>query len=165
MDDGPKYTSRRDPRAPADFYCFPVEQLGAPGILPRGLNAPCGASVVTARTPSPTERRIPMKLADTQFVLLSAASQREDGAVVLGLISRTGQPGKWSASCCVMAYSKKSRPPRRCRLGAVTMTRGRGRCALHNEVSFPRIISARSDDAIRTRWCGDDGPRSLDGTS
>src|SRR5262245_31094526 len=31
-------------------------------------------------------------------------------------------------------------------------------------VSFPKIISARSDDAIRTRlvW-GDDGPRSLDG--
>jgi len=22
MDDGPKYTSRRDPRAPADFFCF-----------------------------------------------------------------------------------------------------------------------------------------------
>jgi hypothetical protein len=22
MDEGPKYTSRRDPRAPADFFCF-----------------------------------------------------------------------------------------------------------------------------------------------
>ncbi|SRR5258708_15120251 len=29
MDAGPKYTSRRDPRAPADFYCFaPVEKIG-----------------------------------------------------------------------------------------------------------------------------------------
>jgi len=29
MDDGPKYTSRRDPRAPADFYCFtPMENAG-----------------------------------------------------------------------------------------------------------------------------------------
>jgi hypothetical protein len=29
MDDGPKYTSRRDPRAPADFFCFsPAGQLG-----------------------------------------------------------------------------------------------------------------------------------------
>ena len=29
MDDGPKYTSRRDPRAPADFFCFsPAEQIG-----------------------------------------------------------------------------------------------------------------------------------------
>lgn len=29
MDDGPKYTSRRDPRAPADFYCFsPLGQVG-----------------------------------------------------------------------------------------------------------------------------------------
>src|SRR5262249_12394397 len=29
MDAGPKYTSRRDPRAPADFYCFaPVKKVG-----------------------------------------------------------------------------------------------------------------------------------------
>jgi hypothetical protein len=29
MDDGYKYTSRRDPRAPADFYCFaPADQAG-----------------------------------------------------------------------------------------------------------------------------------------
>jgi hypothetical protein len=29
MDDGPKYTSRRDPRAPADFLCFaPAETIG-----------------------------------------------------------------------------------------------------------------------------------------
>ena len=29
MDDGPKYTSRRDPRAPADFFCFaPVGKIG-----------------------------------------------------------------------------------------------------------------------------------------
>ncbi len=29
MDDGSKYTSRHDPRAPADFFCFaPAEQIG-----------------------------------------------------------------------------------------------------------------------------------------
>jgi hypothetical protein len=29
MDDGPKYSSRRDPRAPADFFCFaPSEKFG-----------------------------------------------------------------------------------------------------------------------------------------
>jgi hypothetical protein len=29
MDDGPKYTSRRDPRAPADFFCFaPAAKIG-----------------------------------------------------------------------------------------------------------------------------------------
>jgi hypothetical protein len=29
MDGGPKYTSRRDPRAPADFFCFtPTDSLG-----------------------------------------------------------------------------------------------------------------------------------------
>ena len=35
--------------------------------------------MVTALTPSRTERRIPMKLTDTHLVLLSAAAQREDG--------------------------------------------------------------------------------------
>ncbi len=29
MDDGPKYTSRRDPRTPADFFCFaPADKVG-----------------------------------------------------------------------------------------------------------------------------------------
>ena len=29
MDHGPKYTSRRDPRAPADFFCFaPAQRIG-----------------------------------------------------------------------------------------------------------------------------------------
>jgi hypothetical protein len=29
MDDGPKYTSRHDPRAPADFFCFaPADSIG-----------------------------------------------------------------------------------------------------------------------------------------
>src|SRR5262249_1630188 len=32
-------------------------------------------------------------------------------------------------------------------------------------LSFPKIISARSDDAIRIRWCDHNGPRSLDGSS
>ena len=62
--------------------------------LPRRLNAHCGHSVVTARTPSPTERRIPIKLTDTQLVLLSAASQREDGAVVLAPSLKGGAAGK-----------------------------------------------------------------------
>src|SRR6202790_5829850 len=34
--------------------------------------------------PSPTERRIPMKLTDTQLMLLSAASQREEHGIELG---------------------------------------------------------------------------------
>ena len=29
MDEGSNYTSRRDPRAPADFFCFaPVDKIG-----------------------------------------------------------------------------------------------------------------------------------------
>jgi hypothetical protein len=47
-----------------------------------------------AHAPSPTERRIPMKLTDTQLVLLSAASQREDGAVVLAPNLKGGAAGK-----------------------------------------------------------------------
>ena len=50
--------------------------------------------MVTARTPSPTERRIPIKLTDTQLVLLSAASQREDGAVVLAPSLKGGEASK-----------------------------------------------------------------------
>ena len=33
------------------------------------------------KTPSGTNRRIPMKLTDTQLVILSAASQRKDGGI------------------------------------------------------------------------------------
>jgi hypothetical protein len=54
------------------------------GILPRRLHGHCGASVVTARDAVATEWSIPMKLTDTQLVLLSAASQRQDGAVEIG---------------------------------------------------------------------------------
>jgi hypothetical protein len=54
------------------------------GIPPRGLHGHCGASVVTARDAVVAEWRISMKLTDTQLVLLSAASQREDGAVDIG---------------------------------------------------------------------------------
>src|SRR5712671_3353220 len=54
------------------------------GILPRRLDGHCGASVVTARAAVATEWRIPMKLTDTQLVLLSAAAQREDSAVEIG---------------------------------------------------------------------------------
>jgi hypothetical protein len=40
--------------------------------------------VVAAQDAVTTERRIPMKLTDTQLVLLSAASQRQDGVIDLG---------------------------------------------------------------------------------
>jgi hypothetical protein len=73
-----------------------------------------------------------MKLSDTQLVLLSAASQREDGAVVLAPNLKGGAASKVVGK--LLRDGKKSRPPRRCRRGAVTMTRGRGRCA----VSIPR---------------------------
>jgi hypothetical protein len=92
-----------------------------------------------ARTPSPTERRIPMKLSDTQLVLLSAASQREDGAVVLAPNLKGGAASKVVGK--LLRDGKKSRPPRRCRRGAVTMTRGRGRCALANEALRPSELT------------------------
>jgi hypothetical protein len=53
------------------------------GSLPRRHSSLCGACVVTARDDAATRTEIPMKLADTQLVLLSAASQREDGAIEL----------------------------------------------------------------------------------
>ena len=60
-----------------------VERLDAPGIVPRRLSRPCGASVVTARDAVANRTEIPMKLTDTQLVLLSAASQREDYGIEL----------------------------------------------------------------------------------
>ena len=51
------------------------------GILPRRLSRHCGASVVTARDAVANRTEIPMKLTDTQLVLLSAASQRDDCAI------------------------------------------------------------------------------------
>src|ERR1700680_1601940 len=53
------------------------------GILPRRHHCQCGASAVTARKAVSTEEGFEMKLTDTQLVLLSAASQREDRAVEL----------------------------------------------------------------------------------
>src|SRR6266705_1274263 len=53
------------------------------GILPRRLSRHCGASVVTARDAVANRTEIPMKLTDTQLVLLSAASQREEGGIEL----------------------------------------------------------------------------------
>ncbi len=43
--------------------------------------SPCGASVVTVHDAVANRTEIPMKLTDTQLVLLSAASQREDCAI------------------------------------------------------------------------------------
>jgi hypothetical protein len=53
------------------------------GILPRRLSRQCGASVVTAHDAVANRTEVPMKLTDTQLVVLSAASQRQDGAIEL----------------------------------------------------------------------------------
>src|SRR5229473_1704357 len=54
------------------------------GILPRRLEGHGGAVVVAANDAAPTQRRIPMsKLTDTQLIILSAASQRDDPGVEL----------------------------------------------------------------------------------
>src|SRR6266404_4402663 len=54
------------------------------GSCPRRLHGPGGAVVVAANDAAPTQWRIPMpKLTDTQLVILSAASQRDDRGVEL----------------------------------------------------------------------------------
>src|ERR1700704_5069280 len=72
---------------------FPRKQSGtatvpsgndASGSLPRRLHGQGGAVVVAANDAAPTQRRIPMaRLTDTQLLILSAASQREDRGVEL----------------------------------------------------------------------------------
>src|SRR5258705_11657180 len=47
-------------------------------ILPRRLHCHCGASVVTAAIAVANRTEDPVKLTDTQLLLLSAASQRHD---------------------------------------------------------------------------------------
>jgi hypothetical protein len=53
------------------------------GILPRRHYRQCGASVVTALSAVANRTEDAMKLTDTQLVLLSAASQREDRGIEL----------------------------------------------------------------------------------
>ena len=54
------------------------------GILPRRLHGQGGASAVAAHGAATDKRRIPMaRLTDTQRIILSAASQREDRGVEL----------------------------------------------------------------------------------
>src|SRR5215471_5765138 len=55
------------------------------GILPRRLHGPGGAAVVAANDAAPTQWRIPMvaRLTDTQLVILSSASRRNDCGVDL----------------------------------------------------------------------------------
>src|SRR6266436_3161866 len=83
-----------------DFRCqqsvavWALSAVDALGILPRRLHRHCGASVVTARDAVATEWRIPMKLTDTQLVLLSAAAQREDGTVEIGPKLKGSAPQK-----------------------------------------------------------------------
>src|SRR6266436_5974807 len=50
-------------------------------ILPRRLHCQCGASVVTAAIVVANRMEDPVKLTDTQLLLLSAASQRDDRAL------------------------------------------------------------------------------------
>src|SRR6266404_4585586 len=50
-------------------------------ILPCRLHRQCGASVVTAAIVVANRMEDPMKLTDTQLLLLSAASQRDDRAL------------------------------------------------------------------------------------
>jgi hypothetical protein len=56
--------------APRTGFPLQTERDCTAPLVRRGFcppaNAHCGASVVTARAPSPTEWRIPMKLTDTQ---------------------------------------------------------------------------------------------------
>src|ERR1700686_4484639 len=53
------------------------------GIRPRRHHCQCGASALTARKAVSTEEGFEMKLTDTELVLLSAASRREDPAIEL----------------------------------------------------------------------------------
>ena len=71
-----------------------------------------------------------MKLNDAQLVLLSAASQREDRAVVLEGSINGGAQGPRSASYCGSGWWKRSRRALHCRRGGAMMMKERSRCGL-----------------------------------
>jgi len=52
-------------------------------MLPRRPDGPCGAAAVTAAVAVGNQLEDPVKLTDTQLMLLSAASRRDDGALEL----------------------------------------------------------------------------------
>jgi hypothetical protein len=68
------------------------------GILPRRLHRHCGASVVAAAFAVDNRMEDSVKLTDTQLVLLSAASQRDDRALERPSNLTDGAAGKVVAS-------------------------------------------------------------------
>src|SRR5262249_18600470 len=78
--------SRKDWHSAANRAVLgPFRTRGRFGILPRRLHGPGGAAVVAANDAAPTQWRIPMvaRLTDTQLVILSSASRRNDCGVDL----------------------------------------------------------------------------------
>jgi Protein of unknown function (DUF3489) len=78
------YPERTGIRTRTERYCDRSGHEACLGILPRRLHGHGGAVVVAANDAAPTQRRIPMaRLTDTQLIILSAASQRDDRGVEL----------------------------------------------------------------------------------
>src|SRR5260370_20876997 len=71
-------------RGRTERYCDSSGHEARVGIRPRRLHGQGGAVVVAANDAAPTRRRIPMsKLTDTQLIIRSGASQRDDRGVEL----------------------------------------------------------------------------------
>jgi hypothetical protein len=70
----------------------------------------------------------PVKLTDTELLLLSAASQRDDRALEPSPKLTGGAAGKVVAKLLTEGWSKKSEPVARFRCG-VAMTTARAHCA------------------------------------
>src|SRR5262249_18444275 len=88
-----------------------------------------------------------MKLTDTQLVLLSAASQREDRGIELGSTLRGGAAYKVLGKALTKG-PKRCPPTARFRSGGGTRRTGRWRCASPSAVST-RSRSTRADRGRR----------------
>jgi hypothetical protein len=75
------YPERTGIQVRTERYCDRSGRRSASGILPRRLHCHCGASVVAATFAVTNRMEDSVKLTDTQLVLLSAASQRDDRAL------------------------------------------------------------------------------------
>src|SRR5438067_1185139 len=135
------------PQRKQGHCCRSWSATDARGIVPCWLLCPCGASVVTARDAVANRTEIPMKPTDTQLVLLSAASRREDGGIELAPNLKCGAAHKVVGKLLSEGWSKKSPRAARCRSGAVTMRKEHWRC------TSPRVALplSGSTKAVRRR--------------
>ena len=121
------------------------------GSCPAGCTAMVGLRWWRRATPR-NRREIPMsKLTDTQLVILSAASQRDDRGVELPRNLKGGAARKVVDKLSAQGCWKRAAPAARCESGGAMMTTGRWRGALPSRAWKPSVSKMRQPPTTRSR--------------